>query len=1215
MAPPTNTHMSLTDWEKTLSAYCAHVSHLSEIPLSPFDIDEIGRHLKALVSRTQKNQLKAQILRYPSTWVVYMAAIAARNDDRGYWDALVASLGAERVNLPTLLIGSAFLRAVKQLGLPDYADVGGYRYVTPIRLHGGIPVYSLPDFFEYIVMPAAKDANLADKEPSEQIETLLVRSTVKYFVDSPVRNYLKYGGKTAEELFVACVDMARTFLQNQTLSSSPSPILPAHIINAFRNYVEEKQQATAGQKRLRPPHLILDPFSHIELHRLELPAQPVDADRATWCHEWKMCLIGDDIHGCIQSEKVRIRRIGYDLTTEPRTVSLEFPPGQVRVELWATAPNEDVAPKPNLLGRWVVSLAPPSGQAPVLAFRAQSGRAMRTDLALPAERLWLLYPRTAHLEPIGEGRCTQQFAELLGNWSDWQIEEWDLSHTTAIIIKTSGAPWSLVVRSQMQEPRLEGGRRLAEVADAEDAPFFVNEPPRLWLPRLTDRSRDDELKAWHVGVCSRWAAAPELAESSLHPLAEWSRAVAIKDDCIEFPLSTILGATPIGLYDVTVEGPHEMRKTMRFAIWQGMTIVDWRPFYLPEPHGAEAVTFSICTSSAHRVVVQPGVEDITVTFNTETNCYNVRAAPTASEAPLFLEALRAGGETVRVALHVRIARLRWKVTTDDDVGQWITTSIHLPIDKLLQCRSPYLTIELDAEKWPECCLLLQDAGTMTESLQMSDWCKPQRGQQRLHLRLSEYSDTLRRLMDCPVFEFSLSIRNDSTDLQLPLLYLHQEPDLTAVLLDWAPDGATYFHWEAKHRLRNRRVRLWSAWQPWAPPYEFCIPDDVAATELSEEPGSGMLELPVKLPRGWYWVALRTAPTWEELSAPPEPTPGMLLARDADPVSRLLELEDADLTSAEQEYLVHFERACILYTLNDCARYQDEVQWLFRQHAQADPAILYSLYRWLRVCNDPTARAIRMHMFAPDKVARVLSEDKFASLRRSYMDVFAEAETIDPESALRVIRSGQFPNLDNHAIEILLKHQNPEAVISVLNNVSKGALSEQDAVNLLKTKELAGFSLQILCEQPVSSVRDRLISKLRPFAPMVPLVTLGDWVHTEAGWGKIETISLEGQARQWFNPQSEMPELKVVLRPTRRPIRVSVNLSDRKITFPKQPIYQCRKESGCSGFLSTEQDEVTYEHNHAAHDGIQPALLKIDSCEYRWRRSSTYHRQPPDNEFK
>ena len=166
MSPNTGSEMRLIDWEKVLSTYCKHVSHLSEIPLIPFDIDQIGRHLRALLRRSSANEIRDQIARYPSTWVTYMAAVAARNDDRGYWDALAASLEQKSFSPPiTSAIGSAFLDAAAALGLPDYREVGGYRYVTPIRLHGGIPAYSLRDFFEYILMPAINDRLLIDLPP------------------------------------------------------------------------------------------------------------------------------------------------------------------------------------------------------------------------------------------------------------------------------------------------------------------------------------------------------------------------------------------------------------------------------------------------------------------------------------------------------------------------------------------------------------------------------------------------------------------------------------------------------------------------------------------------------------------------------------------------------------------------------------------------------------------------------------------------------------------------------------------------------------------------------------------------------------------------------------------------------------------------------------------------------------------------------------------
>ena len=73
-------------------------------------------------------------------------------------------------------------------------------------------------------------------------------------------------------------------------SDLPSPQtlgLPVYVVNAFRDFMEDRLQ-TNGQKRLRPPRLLIDPFSSLELFRLELPAEPVDADRVAWRHRWNI---------------------------------------------------------------------------------------------------------------------------------------------------------------------------------------------------------------------------------------------------------------------------------------------------------------------------------------------------------------------------------------------------------------------------------------------------------------------------------------------------------------------------------------------------------------------------------------------------------------------------------------------------------------------------------------------------------------------------------------------------------------------------------------------------------------------------------------------------------------------------------------------------------------------------------------------------------------
>lgn len=155
--------------------------------------------------------------------------------------------------------------------------------------------------------------------------------------------------------------------------------------------------------------------------------------------------------------------------------------------------------------------APPGVPHPPVSLCAQY-------LTLPAERLWLLYPRWVQLSVIGDGRCTQQFSKLLGDWSDWQIEEWDLFAATARVDAQSHE-WRFAIRGQTQEPRLEGGVHLSEVNNAEDAPFYVGAPPCLWLPRLLDLTIEEQLKAWRVPQFPR--AGPHHRTCQRHRRVPW----------------------------------------------------------------------------------------------------------------------------------------------------------------------------------------------------------------------------------------------------------------------------------------------------------------------------------------------------------------------------------------------------------------------------------------------------------------------------------------------------------------------------------------------------------------------------------------------------------------------------------------------------------------------------------------------------------------------
>jgi len=1210
MLPSTSDAMSLSDWERILQSYCAQITLLSEIPVTRVEIAQIGHRLRTLMQRSQVTELQRQFARYRCTWIVYMAAIAARNDDRGYWHSLGESLGIDLTASQCHSLGASFLAAVRELGLHTFEDAGGYTYVTPIRLHGGIPAYSLPDFFEFLVLPVVQDCKYVDMKPDQQIAALLSQSTVALWVDSPVRNYLAYGGEVAELFFCACVNMAQQWQQHSDLPSAAALHLPLYVVTTFRNFMENRLQTT-GQKRLRAPRLLLDPFSSVELFRLELPSQPVDADRAAWRYWWKIQpLAAGAAHLAARKDHVRVRRIGYDQTTEPKTAPLALPPGPVRVELWAAAPGDDPVAS-ELLGRWMVNLAPLPDQAPILAFRPPRGLALHSAQSLPADVLWLLYPRTAQLKPDGEGRCCHQFGDLWGDWADWQIEEWDLSKARLLTIETPKSTSLLTIRNEVQEPHFAGGALLAAVDKSDSIPFYVGAPPRLWLPRTPGRALPEELAAWRVAVASRWAAAPNLPEIEPAPLTHWAQYVVESASGIELPLAAILGTQPLGLFTVTVAGPHNLRVQQRLRIWPQLALQDWQPYYLPGSRGAEPIHFSVRVPPEHQVVVQPGVEGVQMAKDPAAGCYAVSVQPDKSDAPLFLEALQPGGETIRVALHLSTPRLRWKLTTDQTVGEWSTAPIRLPLDRLLQARTSYITLELDSDMWPAYMLALSDSGDARNNLQESPWHQPQPRQQRQHIPLGEYSSTLRHLVDCPAFFFTLVVDTYKTAMDLPLLCLYRSLEVTAVVLEWTDEGATDLHWEAAHRLRNRRVRLWSVWQPWTEPYEFCIPDDAAATEVSDEPGSGVLRLPQALPRSWYWVTFRTAPNWEPPNVPARPPADALLSKDVDAEWRLIELEDLAARSApETAFVIWFERACIFDSQQNLTLRAQEIQRLFKQRRNARPDHLLAFYQWLHGRDASTQRAVRMTMYDPSLLHRVLATPELRPIRPLYLASFTAERIISPESALLILQTEQAPDLVGHALRILVTQGRVEAVEHLLEKAAAGAFSEQDALTFLKLN--ADFCAETLLSQPRSPVQERLAVALLPLTGSAQLVRQGDWIHTEAGWGRVQKILLDGNERQFFDTRWEKPVLDVLLRPGQNAAHVRVDLANQKIVFAKGCVlYQCSKE-GCQGFISPSRDDVTYEHNRAAHGGLSPGFSQLANESWKFRVLPQYKREAPAN---
>jgi len=533
----------LSEWELSLKPYINHIKLLGEIPITHIEVEHIGNLIRDL--KNQYNQRRATFLletKYPFTFVMYLASLAAHNTDRDYWRVVSESTGFNIQRMRQLEWGPIFLKILKDNNLPTFHSVGGYRYVTPIRLHGGIPAYSLPDFFGYILWPSITRQSYKNLSSKDVVNGILKRTTVQISVDSPVTNFLENGGEYAIEFFDRCRQMARRYNQSQDI---PDPIeinLPPYVVRSFQQFVEEELETDTG-RRLRAPQLFIDPWGPD--FYINLPPEPVDALQSTHHYHWQVEMHMSEKENHTLTEPVRVRRRGYDLETSDLNIPLENPAEHIIVSYCNQDSYQKSDPKKNIktIRRWRLNLLPDEEQPPLLAFNPLNGRLIRWQQTLPAEELWLVSPNDVEIHLDGEGEVIETFPDFFGAWGQWSVESWDLSQSISIQLKQNGkgikAP--IPILSAPPEPVLVGNNTLRNDVDPDGVPVYIGESPSIRFPIRPGRHADTELSSWQLKIESRWAASPEF-HHELFQISEFKSNIHALSNEFEFPLSTLLGS-------------------------------------------------------------------------------------------------------------------------------------------------------------------------------------------------------------------------------------------------------------------------------------------------------------------------------------------------------------------------------------------------------------------------------------------------------------------------------------------------------------------------------------------------------------------------------------------------------------------------------------------------------------------------------------------------
>ena len=189
--------------------------------------------------------------RFPGILVAYLVGEGVHHYTRGtYWPNLsVGALGSRQQD-----VGPQFEEALSRLGLNPFDDLveeeRATRYISRILIHGGIPRYSLRDFFTLLLLPTLGSGT---SDASEMIAVWRARKTRFQGIDKPVERFLLRGGEVAVDLLDRCIDLVLESSRRDAIPRAEELGLPGYVVEAFAALpAEERKPSRAGLGIPRP---------------------------------------------------------------------------------------------------------------------------------------------------------------------------------------------------------------------------------------------------------------------------------------------------------------------------------------------------------------------------------------------------------------------------------------------------------------------------------------------------------------------------------------------------------------------------------------------------------------------------------------------------------------------------------------------------------------------------------------------------------------------------------------------------------------------------------------------------------------------------------------------------------------------------------------------------------------------------------------------------
>lgn len=792
---------TLGKWEKELSEKLSFIELLGELDLSRQQAKQLEQKIADVVYQTsQLEALRILVHKYPTCLAVYLVTKGIYGYKEGvYWESIAAKarLTAQK------RMGQFFERFLQERNLPAFSDVGGYRYVTNILLHGGIPNYSLPDFFEYFLSPIIVKARSNDYDIMNAISEWLDSTSQPMAVDQPIRRFLEYGGLFAKDFVSRCLHLVQYYAEHKICPSSEEVGLPQRVIEAYQQWFAQRGTQTftnqTRQQFIRPA-ILLDPWGSTII--ADLPAQHLQqaySGKGQWTIQ-----VGTQRH----SYPFRMRWLN-GIETDPCRIELDQPADYtMTLELGNDCERS-----------WQFQC---SGDPLLLAFDPATGILITHQNSLPARQLWLLYPCGQRIEVVG-GNKFEELPQLAGAWSQYIVEGWDLSDAYSISINKKVIP--VKHDASILQPRLEG-HIASQVYQSDGQPtLFIGQPPDIVIPLSPYRDPQDEATRWHMTLRGK-----EKQVYFASPINKLPYIVEGNYIRLSLAIDSLLGKQAVGVFHLSLRGPLGRDAIYSIAIVPMLEIHIQDTMRVPDVRGNFSIS-RLLVRTSEQLLLCCNTSDIPIIAKLPS-FYTVEVPSHYIKVDLMLSTVRASETSIQqqIPFTVPLPIMQWSLVEgqlpDIRSENWTSNIIMQPRTWLNEVDTPRLLISLTHIRLDEQALYGKLLVHYNQQSVPQVILPRGKARQWLTFYLNEAADSIKASREGYVL-IELALENPQT-VRFPIMKITQTLELSSLFLDSCLVNDKWMlecSWQGINQLRHRHLRLWSQGCPWKKPVDFPISDD------------------------------------------------------------------------------------------------------------------------------------------------------------------------------------------------------------------------------------------------------------------------------------------------------------------------------------------------------------------------------------------------------